>query len=95
LEATVSDSISKLLLKFRAQDSEFGVTRETVKALARHFSFTETQVIHLALSRLAKVELPGYEPDDGPLSARELKDLRKIAQADLAKGKIVSEQSLF
>jgi hypothetical protein len=44
---------------------------------------------------LAKEELPAYEADAGPLSARELRDLRKIADAALPKGRIVTKQSLF
>jgi hypothetical protein len=88
-------SASNLLLKFRARDTQFGVTRETVKSMAEHFDLSETEVVHMALSRLAKEELPGYEPDDGPLKASELKAVHKLAQAALPKGRIVNKQSLF
>jgi hypothetical protein len=83
------------LLKFRSRDTQFGVTRETVKAMAERFDLSETEVVHMALSRLAKDELPAYEADEGPLSARELQALRKIADAALPKGRIVTKQSLF
>jgi hypothetical protein len=83
------------LLKFRSRDTQFGVTRETVKAMAERFDLSETEVVHMALSRLAKDELPAYEADEGPLSARELRVLRKIADAALPKGRIVKKQSLF
>ncbi|WP_076997159.1 hypothetical protein [Variovorax sp. KK3] len=86
---------SGLLLKFRSRNTQFGVTRETVKAMAERFDLSETEVVHMALSRLAKEELPAYEPDEGPLSAQQLKALRKIADAALPKGKITSKQSLF
>ena len=86
---------SSLLLKFRSRDTQFGVTRETVKAMAERFDLSETEVVHMALSRLAKDELPAYEADEGPLSARELRALRKIADAALPKGRIVTKQSLF
>lgn len=86
---------SSLLLKFRSRDTQFGVTRETVKAMAERFDLSETEVVHMALSRLAKDELPAYEADEGPLSARELRDLQKLADAALPKGRIVKKQSLF
>ena len=88
-------SVSGLLLKFRKQDTQFGVTRETVKAMAERFDLSETEVVHMALSRLAKEELPAYEPDEGPLSAADMRDLRKKAAAALPKGKILKKQSLF
>ena len=91
----MSATASGLLLKFRSRDTQFGVTRETVKAMAARFDLSETEVVHMALSRLAKEELPAYEPDDGPLSARQLRSLRKAANAALPQGKVVSKQSLF
>jgi hypothetical protein len=86
---------SSLLLKFRRRDTQFGVTRKTVKAMAKRFDLSETEVVHMALSRLAKEELPAYEADEGPLSARDLRSLRKIADAALPKGRIVKKQSLL
>lgn len=88
----VADS---LLLKFRSQNTRFGVTRETVKALASELDTTETQVVHLALSRLAEEMLPAYEADDGPLTAAQLAIVRKQAKAAIPKGKVVAKQSLF
>src|SRR5213594_4256768 len=43
-----------LLVKFRSKDTRFGVTRRTVKALASELDVSETQVVHLALSRSAE-----------------------------------------
>ena len=86
---------SSLLLKFRARDTQFGVTRQTVKAMAARFDLSETEIVHMALSRMAKEELPAYEADDGPLSARDFKALGKIAGAALPKGRVVKKQSLF
>jgi hypothetical protein len=39
------------LLKFRAADSSYGVTRGTVKAISDALGLTETQVVHIALNR--------------------------------------------
>ena len=88
----ISDS---LLLKFRAKDTRFGVTRETVKALASELDTTETQVVHLALSRLAEELLAAYEPDDGPLTAGQLASIRKSAKAKMPKGAVLDKQRLF
>lgn len=86
---------SSLLLKFRARNTQFGVTRETVKAMAARFDLSETEVVHMALSRMANEELPAYKADDGPLSARDVKALGKIADTALPKGRVVRKQSLF
>lgn len=91
----MSDNASGLLLKFRARDTQFGVTRETVKAMAKRFDLSETEIVHMALSRLAKEELPAYAPDDGPLTARQLQRVQKVAAASLPTGRVVSKQSLF
>lgn len=90
-----NENPSSLLLKFRTRDTQFGVTRRTIKALAKRFDLSETEIIHLALSRLAREELPAYEADDGPLSARDLKAIAKIAAATLPRGQVVGKQTLF
>jgi hypothetical protein len=84
-----------LLVKFRAKDTPFGVTRGTVKALASELDVSETQVIHMALSRFADDILPAYEPDDGPLTAKQITALRKDAAKHLPKGKVLTRQDLF
>jgi hypothetical protein len=88
-------SNSNLLLKFRKRDTQFGVTRETVKAMAERFDLSETEVVHMALSRMAKDELPAYEADEGPLSASDVKALRKAAQSTLPSGPVIRKQTLF
>ena len=87
--------MSNLLLKFKAKDTPYGVTRETLKAIAKEMDVSETLAIHLALSRLAKDVLPAYETDDGPLSQSDLDHIRKVAQPMLAKGKVLSTRSLL
>ena len=90
--AATNDS---LLLKFRPTDSVVGVTRKTVKAMALQLGVPETQVVHLALSRLAVETLPGYGADDGPLTARRLAAVKADAAKHMPKGRVLSEQSLF
>jgi hypothetical protein len=84
-----------LLMKFRSKDTQFGVTRNTVKALAKELEVNETQVIHMALSKFAADMLPAYAPDDGPLSAKQIKALRKDVQKNLPTGKVISRETLF
>lgn len=88
-------STSSLLLKFRTRNTQFGVTRETVKAMASRFDLSETEVVHMALSRMAKEELATYNADEGPLSARDIKALGKIANATLPNGQVLLKRSLF
>jgi hypothetical protein len=95
LECAVAAVTDSLLLKFRAKNTRFGVTRETVKALASELDTTETQVVHMALSKLAEEMLPAYEADGGPLSAAELASVRTRAKALMPKGKVLAKQSLF
>lgn len=87
--------MSNLLLKFKAKDTPYGVTRETLKAIAEEMDVSETLAIHLALSRLAKDVLPAYEMDDGSLAKGDLDRIRKVAQSMLAKGKVLSTRSLL
>ena len=90
--SAIPDSV---LLKFRAKDSRFGVTRQTVKALAVELDTTETAVVHLALSKLAAELLPAYAPDDGALTAREVASVRRAAAKSLPKGRVLETKSLF
>jgi hypothetical protein len=69
----------KLLVSFRSRDGLFGVTRGTMRKLAAELNLNETQVVHVALRRLADSVLPAYEADDGPLTAEQLATIRRLA----------------
>ncbi len=71
---TASDQIA---FRYRAIDSAAGVTRSTAKRLAEQLGVDETQAIHLALREMAMKVLPQYEADDRPLSAAQLRQIRK------------------
>lgn len=47
------------------------------------------------LSKLANDVLTAYAPDDGPLTAKQIKALRKDAAKHLPKGKTLSKEVLF
>lgn len=91
----MATTTENLLVKFRGKDTQFGVTRDTVKAIAAELDVTETQVIHIALSKLAADVLPAYAPDNGALTAKQAAALRKDAAKHLPKGKTLARQDLF
>jgi antitoxin component of RelBE/YafQ-DinJ toxin-antitoxin module len=67
----------QLLFRLRPEDSASGISRATLTRIARRLGFTETQVVHLALRKLAQEVLPAYEADDGAVRADTLRALRK------------------
>jgi predicted GIY-YIG superfamily endonuclease len=70
-------SIEQIAFRYRPADSTTGVTRDTAKRLAEHLGVDETQAIHLALRDLAVKLLPQYEADDGPLTAAQVRQIKK------------------
>jgi len=73
---------NQIAFRYRAMDSATGITRETAKRLAEQLGVDETQAIHLALHDLAVKILPQYEPDDGPLTTAQLRQIRKRVPQD-------------
>lgn len=69
----------QLLFRLRPTDSDAGVSRETLSRLAATLGLKETQVLHYAVRQLARDVLPAYEADDGPLTATQLRAIRKAA----------------
>ena len=68
---------NQIAFRYRSVDSATGVTRETAKSLAEYLGVDETQAIHRALHELAVRVLPQYEADDGPLTAAQVRQIRK------------------
>lgn len=73
---------NQIAFRYRATDSATGVTRGTAKRLAEYLGVDETQAIHRALHELAVRVLPQYEADDGPLTAAQVRQIRKRAPQD-------------
>ena len=67
-----------ILLRYRDKDTAYGVTRKTTTRLAQTLGLSETQVVHVALANLARQTLPRYEPDDGPLTRRQMDEIRRL-----------------
>lgn len=74
---TKSATANQIAFRYRSADSPTGVTRHTAKRIADRLGVDETQAIHLALHDLAVKVLPQYAPDDGALSAAQLRQIRK------------------
>jgi hypothetical protein len=68
---------NQIVFLYCEADSAAGVTRATARRLAEYFGIDETQAIHHALRELAVRVLPQYEADDAPLTAVQLRQIRK------------------
>ncbi len=67
----------QIAFRYRLADSTTGVTRDTAKRLAERLGVDETQAIHLALHDMAVRLLPQYEADEGPLTAAQIRQIKK------------------
>lgn len=86
-----SKSLQPLLVNFRDQDTLTSVTRETLRLIAKALGLTETQTVHFALAKLRREVLPKYALDDGPVSDKTLRTIRKL----VPQGDFTPTQSLF
>ena len=82
---------SVVLLRYRPEDTAFGVSRSTTAKLAKTLGLSETQVIHVALAKFARETLPRYEMDDGPLTKAQEKTIKKM----VPQGRMKVQKSLF
>lgn len=69
----------QIAFRYRPIDSATGISRDTAKRLAARLGVDETQAIHLALHDMAVKLLPQYEADDGPLTAAQVRQIKKRA----------------
>jgi len=75
----VRSTVDQIAFRYRPADSTTGVTRDTAKRLAIRLGVDETQAIHLALHDMATKLLPQYEADAGPLTAAQVRQIKKRA----------------
>lgn len=76
----MSNDVRKpFLFRFRAEDTQFGITKETLEKMGVKLGMDATATIHYALAKLAMQILPAYEADDGPLSDAQLERVREAA----------------
>jgi hypothetical protein len=74
---TTRSSVDQIAFRYRPADSATGVTRDTAKRIADCLGVDETQAIHLALHAMAVKLLPQYEPDNGALTAAQLRQIKR------------------
>ena len=86
-----SPAASGILLRYRDSDTAYGVTRRTTTRLARALGLSETQLVHVALANLARQTLPRYEADNGPLTERQMEEIRRAQP----RGRMKVKESLF
>jgi hypothetical protein len=89
--ATSKKTASAVLLRYRDNDTAFGVSRNTATRLAQTLGLSETQVIHVALAQFARQTLPKYEVDDGPLTAAQKEAIEQLQPS----GRMKVKASLF
>jgi hypothetical protein len=82
-----------ILFRPRTKDTTSGVTRKTLRRLAKLLDVAESEVIHKALANYARENLPRYEPDDGPMTAAEHQDMGTRVRREHGKAKVV--EALF
>jgi hypothetical protein len=82
-----------VLLRLRETDTGNGVTRNTLKRLAKTLGVSETDAIHKALADSARTYLPQYEADEGPLTAKQHAAISSAVKKTHGRAKVVD--SLF
>ena len=87
---TTTTAPDALLMRFQLTDTATKVSRSTLTRLAKQLGYTrEAEVLHYAVRKLADEVLPKYEPDDGPLTAKQLAAIKKA----VPQGKLKSVRS--
>jgi CHAD domain-containing protein len=93
MTSAVSSPSDALLMRFQPSDTATKISRATLAKLAKQLGYQrESEVLHYAALKLASEVLPTYEPDDEPLTAKQMAAIRKAA-GPAGRGKVIS--SLF
>lgn len=82
-----------ILFRPREKDTSSGITRKTLKRLAEVLDMKESEVIHKALAKYARDNLPSYEADEGPLTQAQHRAIRRQVGRKHGKAQLVT--SLF
>ncbi|CAM7591542.1 hypothetical protein ACNPNM_08540 [Klebsiella variicola] len=70
-----------VLFRLKAQDTPNGISEETFDLLILKLGLSQTDVMHLALKKLAEEQLPAYEADDADLTDAQIQYLRETSPA--------------
>ncbi len=69
------------LFRLKRQDTPTGVSQDTMKLLMKELGMSQTEVVHLALRKLADNFLPTYQPDDEQLTPAQIQIIREASNA--------------
>ncbi|BEH73288.1 hypothetical protein V6M93_01230 [Pectobacterium brasiliense] len=72
---------SSFLFRLRSQDTPNGVSDETFTQLIQATGLSKTDVLHLALRKLADEFLPAYEAEDADFTDAQIQYLRDNSPA--------------
>ncbi len=87
---TTTTAPDAMLMRFQPTDTATKVSRATLTRLAKQLGYKrESEVLHYAVRKLADEVLPTYEPDDGPLTAKQMAAIKKA----VPQGKLKSVRS--
>lgn len=78
-----------ILFRPREKDTSSGITRRTLKRLAEVLDMKESEVIHKALAKYARDNLPRYEADEGPLTKTQHRAIREQVRRKHGKAELV------
>ena len=82
-----------MLVRFRDKDSKEGISRATMKKLARAVDLSETAAVHRALVEFAQRYVPQYRRDNGPLSEAQHRAISALVRTRHGEATII--ESLF
>jgi len=82
-----------LLIRFRDKDSREGVSRATMRKIARALDLSETATVHRALVELAQRHVPQYPRDNGPISEEQHRAIADVVRRK--HGEAVVVETLF
>ena len=81
---------TSFLFRLRSQDTLNGVSDETLNKLIKKTGMNKTEVLHLALRKLADEYLPSYEAEENDFTDTQIQYLR-----DNSPAKHVPEESFM
>jgi hypothetical protein len=82
-----------LLIRFRDKDSKEGISRATMKKIARVLDLSETAAVHRALVELTQRYVPQYPRDGGPITEEQHRAIAEIIRRK--HGEAVAVEMLF
>jgi hypothetical protein len=82
-----------LLIRFRDKDSKEGISRKTMKEIARALDLSETAAVHRALAELAQRYVPQYPRDNGPITEEQHRTIADVVRRK--HGEAVVVETLF